>query len=158
MTNPTTITAPAGLPFIDVVREFDATPEQLWRAHTEPRLIEQWLGPEGTQTRVEYWDAQPGGRYRYVVNSHGMDQAFFGVTHSAVPGKSSIQTFEWEGMPGHAALEFATYEDLGNGRTRLSTHTVGMSVEDRDAQIGSGMESGIIDSMNRLDAVLAQAS
>jgi uncharacterized protein YndB with AHSA1/START domain len=155
MTYPTTITAPAGLPFIDIVREFDATPEQVFRAQSDPRLIEQWLGPREYKTRVEEWDCRVGGQYRYVVSAGGAEQAFRGVFHTVEPAKFVIQTFEWEGMPGHAVLESATYERLDNGRTRLSTHSAGMSVEDRDGTIANGMERGAVDSMDRLEELLA---
>jgi endo-1,4-beta-xylanase len=78
--------------------------------------------------------------------------------HAADPdAKRLVQTFEFDGAPGHVALESATFEDLG-GRTRLVTHSVYQSVEDRDAMVESGMESGLTDSMNRLDEVLANAS
>jgi uncharacterized protein YndB with AHSA1/START domain len=50
--NPTTITAQPGTPYIDVVREFDAPPELVFRAHTDPELVARWLGPRGMQMEV----------------------------------------------------------------------------------------------------------
>lgn len=43
--NPTTVDARPGTPFIDVVREFEATPAQVFRASTDPALVARWLGP-----------------------------------------------------------------------------------------------------------------
>ena len=154
MTNPTTITMEPGLPFVDVVREFDATPEDLYRAQSDPRLIEKWLGPRELETRVDEYDARVGGTYRYVnIAPDGSEYGFRGVFHTVEPGKLVIQTWEFDGFPGLATLETATYEDLG-GRTRLTTHSVYPSVEARDGAAASGMTHGIEDSMSRLDEVL----
>jgi uncharacterized protein YndB with AHSA1/START domain len=154
MTNPTTITMAPGLPFVEVVREFDATPEQLYRAQTDPALIEQWLGPRELTTRVDAYDPRVGGLYRYVnIDADGTEYGFRGVFHTVEPGKLVIQTWEFDGFPGLATLETATYEDLG-GRTRLTTRSVYPSVEARDGAAQSGMSHGIEDSMARLDEVL----
>ena len=154
MTNPTTITMAPGLPFVDVVREFDATPEELFRVQNDPRLIEQWLGPRELKTRVDVHDARVGGTYRYVnIAEDGSEYGFRGVFHTVEPGKLVIQTWEFDGFPGLATLETATYEDLG-GRTRLTTHSVYPSVEARDGAAAAGMTHGIEDSMARLDELL----
>ena len=156
MTNPTTITMEPGLPFVDVVREFEATPIELYRAQSDPRLIEKWLGPRELTTRVDEYDARVGGTYRYVnVAPDGSEYGFRGVFHTVEPGKLVIQTWEFDGFPGLATLETATYEDLG-GRTRLTTHSVYPSVEARDGAAAAGMSHGIEDSMARLDEVLLQ--
>jgi uncharacterized protein YndB with AHSA1/START domain len=155
MTNPTTVTAEPGTPFIEVVREFEATPELLYRAQTDPKLIEQWLGPRDLKTRVDDYDVKVGGTYRYVnIDAEGNEYGFRGVFHTVQPAELVIQTWEFDGFPGLATLESATYEDLG-GRTRLTTRTIFPSVEARDGAVASGMETGIDDSMERLDEVLA---
>lgn len=153
--NPTTITAQPGTPFVDLVREFDATPEQVFRAATDPALVAQWLGPREMEMIIDVYDVRDGGRYRYIHrNPDGEEFAFRGVFHSIEPGIRVIQTFEWEGAPGQVSLETATYEDLG-GRTRLHTHSVFPSIETRDAMIEYGMERGARDSMDRLAEVVA---
>jgi uncharacterized protein YndB with AHSA1/START domain len=152
MTNPTTITAEPGLPFVDVVREFEATPMQLFKASTEPELIEQWLGPRELKPRVEKHDARVGGEYRYVnIDDEGNEYGFRGVFHTVMPGELTIQTWEFDGFPGLATLETARYEDLGNGRTRFVQRSVYPSVEARDGAVASGMEHGLVDSLDRLE-------
>lgn len=154
MTNATTITAEPGLPFVDTVREFDASPMQVFRASTEPELIEQWLGPRDLKTRVEKHDARVGGEYHYVnIDEQGNEFGFRGVFHTVIPGELTIQTWEFDGFPGQVTLETARYEDLG-GRTRLVQRSVFPSVEARDGAIGHGMERGINDSMDRLEELL----
>ena len=71
-TNPLTVTAPEGVPFIDFEREFDAPVEAVFRAHAEPDLIKQWLGPHGYEMKIEHYDFRTGGGYRYV---HGDPRA-----------------------------------------------------------------------------------
>jgi uncharacterized protein YndB with AHSA1/START domain len=153
-TNPTTITALPGTPFIDVRREFDATPAQVFRASTDPELLAQWLGPRELEMHLIEYDVRPGGSYRYVHrDADGNEYGFRGVFHTVTHNEHVVQTFEFDGAPGLVSLESATYEDLG-GRTRLHTHSVFPSVEVRDAAIASGMERGIHDSMDRLDELV----
>ena len=67
----TTIEADPKVPVIRMSRDFTATPEQLFRAHTDPELFAQWVGPRSLQTRVIEWDARTGGSWRYVSTRDG---------------------------------------------------------------------------------------
>ncbi|PKV97299.1 uncharacterized protein YndB with AHSA1/START domain [Amycolatopsis echigonensis] len=155
--NPTTITAQPGSPFIEVVREFDATPAQLFRAHTDPGLLTRWLGPRDVEMRILEFAAHSGGAYRYVhVAPDGSEHVFRGVFHAVDRAERIVQTFEYEGAPGNVSLQTLTFEDV-DGRTRLRTRSVFPSVETRDAMVASGMERGVRDSMDRLDE-LARAA
>ncbi|MCU1420165.1 SRPBCC family protein [Mycetocola sp.] len=158
MTNPTTITVPDGLPFIEIVREFDASVEAVFRAHTEPELVKKWLGPRGYEMEIERWDLVPGGGYRYVHRDGDEEYWFHGVVHSASIENGVVQTFEFEGFPGVVSLEFLTLEDLGNGRTRVTGHSIYPTIENRDGMAQSGMEKGVNDGYERLDELLAKAS
>lgn len=152
----TTITSPPATPFIEVTREFQATPAQLFRAYTDPELVTQWLGPHGMEMEILEHDARDGGGYRYIHRDERGEYRFRGVFHTVTPNERLIQTFEWEGAPGQVSLDSATFEDLGDGRTRLHTHSVFPSVEARDAAIASGMSHGITESYERLDVILAK--
>jgi uncharacterized protein YndB with AHSA1/START domain len=152
----TTITAQPGTPFIEVVREFDATPARLFRAWTEPELVVQWLGPRDLAMDLIEYDVRSGGSYRYVHrDSDGNEFYFRGVFHTVTSGERIIQTFEWEGLPGEVNIESMTFEDLG-GRTRLRTRAVFPTVEARDGAIANGMERGIFDSMDRLEELIGK--
>jgi uncharacterized protein YndB with AHSA1/START domain len=152
----TTINAPANTPFIEVLRDFDATPEQLFRVSTDPDLISQWLGPNELEMEVVEYDVRPGGRYRYIHrDAAGTEYAFRGVFHAIEPGAMVIQTFEYEGLPGEVSLEKATYTATENG-VRLRTWSVFPSVEARDGMVASGMEHGLNDAMEKLTALLAK--
>lgn len=154
--NDTTITAHPGTPFIEVVREFDAPRERVFRAWTDPRIVPQWLGPRGMTMKQFEYDARPGGSYHYVHADERGEYGFRGVFHNVIPDELIIQTFEYEGAPNRVSLETARFEDLAGGRTRLHTRSVYPTVESRDAMVASGMERGVRDSMQRLDEVLAR--
>lgn len=159
MTNPTTITTEPGTPFVDVTREFDATPAQVFRAHTDPELVKKWLGPRRLSMTVERFDARSGGGYRYVhTDDQGNTYGFRGVFHTVEEDAQIIQTFEFEGAPGQVAIDTMTFEDLGNGRTRLTGHSVFPTVEVRDAMAESGMEHGMREGYEQLDELLAGQS
>jgi uncharacterized protein YndB with AHSA1/START domain len=152
--NPTTITAPAGMPFIDIVREFDAPKDAVRRAYLDRDLIVQWLGPRGYEMELIEWNGETGGRWQYTHRDpEGNSYGFSGVFHS-VTDDELVQTFEFDGWPGHVSLESVTFEDLGDGRTRIRNHSAYQSVEDRDGMVESGMERGINEGYERLDELL----
>jgi len=156
MTNPVTITAPEGVPFIDIEREFDAPVAAVFRAHAEPDLIKQWLGPNGYEMDIDHFDFTSGGGYRYIHrNPAGEEYAFNGVFHVVRENDFAIQTFEFEGFPDVVSIESLTFEDLGGGRTRLRAHAVYPSLEARDGMIASNMEVGVTEGYERLDKVAA---
>lgn len=156
MTNPVTINAPEGLPFIEIIREFDAPVEAVFRAHRDPELVKQWLGPNGYEMDIERWDFTTQGGYRYVHrNPEGEEYAFNGTFHTVRENDFAVQTFEFEGVPDVVAVEAMTFEDLGDGRTRLRGWSTYPSVEARDGMVASGMEIGLREGYERLDALIA---
>jgi len=158
MSNPTTVTAEPGTPFIDIVREFDAPPERVHRAFTDRDLVAKWLGPRALEMTVDHYDAHTGGSYAYTHHDQdGGEYGFSGTFHSVTP-ELLVQTFEFDGYPGHVSLESARFEALDGGRTRVTTHSVYQSVEDRDGMVASGMEGGLTEGYERLDELLATSS
>ena len=121
----TKTTAPDGVPFIDINREFDAPRDVLYRAWTEPELVKQWLGPDRYEMVIDEYDVRDGGRYRYVHRDpDGNEFGFHGVFHGTPSPEGFVQTFEFEGAPGHVSLDKLVLEDLGNGRTAARIHSV----------------------------------
>lgn len=152
-----TIEADPKLPIIRITRDFAATPAQLVRAHTDPELFKQWVGPNAIETRIEHWDARTGGSWRYVASHEGTEFGFFGTFHEVRPDRI-VQTFTFEGEPDGVALETLRFEDLGNGRTRLHAQSLVDSFEGRDAWLASGMEVGVNEGYAKLDRMLADGA
>lgn len=155
--NKTKITAEPGKQELFITREFDAPPELVFKAHTDPDLFARWIGPRGLTTSIEKFEPVSGGRWRFVQkDKDGNEYAFHGIFHEVSPERL-IQTFEFEGLPesGHVTLETMRLEALPNGRTRLTAQSVFQSVADRDGMIQSGMERGINEGYERLDELLA---
>ncbi len=152
----TQITAEPGVPFIEVTREFDAPRDLVFRAHADPELLVQWMGPRDLVMTVERWDMQDGGKWRYVHrDAAGNEYGFHGVFHGPQSPDGSVQTFEFEGAPGHVALNSLVLEDRA-GRTVARVRSVYQSVEARDAMIAGGMERGMNDGYERLDELVAR--
>jgi uncharacterized protein YndB with AHSA1/START domain len=155
-TNETVIVSDPDVPLVRIIREFDAPPEKVFRAHTDPDLIVRWLGPSRHQTRIDVFDCRTAGSYRYVMTSDGNEFGFHGSFHEVRPSELIIQTFTFEGEPDGVALERMIFEDLGGGRTRLTSTSLVDSFESRDAFVASGMEGGVREGYERLDALLAE--
>jgi uncharacterized protein YndB with AHSA1/START domain len=156
-------TAPAGATVttptdreIRTERVFDAPRELVFATYTDPELIPEWWGSGAGTTVVDQMDVRPGGAWRYVItNPDGSGTAFRGTYREVTPPERIVQTFEWEGLPGHVAVETAEFEDLG-GRTKITTTSLFHTTEERDGMLSAGMEGGLNESYIRLDELLAQ--
>ena len=153
----TTIEAVEDMPAIRMTRDFAATPAQLVRAHTDKDLFVQWVGPNGTNMTIDYWDARSGGSWRYVDHADGEEYAFYGCFHT-VRDDRLVQTFTYEGFPDSVALEEMWFEDLGEGSTRLHILSLFDSYEARDGMLSSGMDVGVNDGYAKLDGLLADGA
>jgi uncharacterized protein YndB with AHSA1/START domain len=154
-THETQIVADPDVPLVRIIREFDAPRENVFRAHTDPDLLVRWLGPRGLEMTLDHFDCRTGGSYRYLHRRGEEEYGFHGCFHEVRPSERIVQTFTFEGMPDGVALETLVLEDLGDGRTRLTSTSLVDSFEGRDAMIASGMEVGIREGYERLDEVLA---
>jgi len=129
---------------------FDAPRDLVFRAHTDPVLVQRWWGPKELVNTVEKFEARTGGVWRIIQRDpKGNEYGFHGVFHDIVPNERVVRTFEYEGVPGHAALESSMFENRG-GKTIVNSITVFQRPEDRDGMIGSDMERGVRESMERL--------
>ena len=155
--NKTTMTVEPGKQELFVTREFDAPRELVFKAHTDPNLFVQWVGPHGLTMALERFEPVSGGSWRFIQkDANGNEFGFHGVFHEVSPERI-VQTFEFEGLPdsGHVVLEVMTLEDLPHGRTRLTTQSIYRSVADRDGMVQAGMEVGVTEGYERLDEMLA---
>ena len=143
--NKSTIVAEPGKQELFITREFDAPRELVFKAHIDPELFVQWLGPHGYEMILETFEPVSGGSYRYIHKDKDGNEYGFNGTFHEMSQERMIQTFEFEGLPerGHASLDCMTLEELPGNRTRITIQSVFRSVSDRDGMIQSGMERGV---------------
>jgi uncharacterized protein YndB with AHSA1/START domain len=152
----TQITAEPGMPQIIIAREFSAPRGLVFRTHTEPDLLVRWLGPRDLTTTIDRFEVHNGGTWRYVQRDpDGNQYGFHGVFHGDPSPDAIVQTFEFEGAPGHVCLQTVTLTEQGDG-TLMRAVLAFQSVADRDQMVASGMERGTHDSGDRLDELLAK--
>lgn len=157
MSGKTTFTTPTEREIVSE-RVFNAPRERVFAAFTDPELIPRWWGPRRMTTIVDQMDVRPGGTWRFLArDSDGREQGFRGAYREVTPPERLVQTFEWEGMPGHAVIDTVSFEDLGE-RTKLTTTSLFHTTEERDGMLSSGMEGGLGESHERLEELLAQGA
>lgn len=141
---------------IVITRRFSAAPAHLFRAHTEPALIQRWmLGPDGWTMPVCHSDARPGGMFRFEwTNGEGISFHATGEYLEVAPQR--IVHVERMFLPdptpdNHVETRF---EPDGTGTRMTMTMTL-PDAEARATVIASGMEDGLEDSFARLESILA---
>jgi uncharacterized protein YndB with AHSA1/START domain len=148
-----TITTPTDRE-IRIERIFDAPRERVWRALTDPTLLEQWWG-RGNKLVIEKFELERGGHWRFVEHGPEGKHGFEGRFREVTPQDRIVQTFEWDGLPAYVIIETMDLTDLGDGRTKLVTVSLFHTSEERDGMLQSGMEEGLNQSYAALDRLLA---
>jgi uncharacterized protein YndB with AHSA1/START domain len=157
MAGATTVTTPTDREIV-TERVFDAPRERVFATYTDPALIPQWWGPRRMTTTVDQMDLRPGGNWRFVMREpDGSEIGFKGIYREVTLPERIVQTFEWEGMPGHVIIETHTFEELGD-RTKVTTTSLFHTTEERDGMIASGMEGGLTETHERLAELLAMGA
>jgi uncharacterized protein YndB with AHSA1/START domain len=152
--NPSKISTPSDRE-IRTERIFNASRDRVWRAFTDPEQLAQWWG-RGNKLIVERMEVERGGHWRYVEHSPGGVYGFEGRYREVTPPERLVQTFEWDGMPGYVEVTTTTFEDLGDGRTRVVTTALFHTTEERDGMLNSAMEQGLNQSYAALDKLLGK--
>jgi uncharacterized protein YndB with AHSA1/START domain len=143
---------------IVMTRMFDAPRAMVFKAMMDPNAIPKWWGPRDHSTKVDKMDVRPGGAWRFINgDSSGNEYGFQGFYHLIDAPKKVVETYEFEGAPGHVGLVTMTLEEV-DGKTKLVEQSLFPSVEDRDAVVRSGMEKGATETMDRLAELLAELS
>lgn len=160
MANKTVVTAEPGKQELFITREFDAPRELVFRAHVDPELYVQWVGPRDLTMTIQKFEMVNGGSYRYTHERDGHTYAFFGVTHEVKAPERIIGTFEFDGLPerGHVIMGKTIFEELPKNRSRVVHQSVFFSIQDRDGMVQSGMELGVTEGYEKLDVLLENES
>jgi uncharacterized protein YndB with AHSA1/START domain len=150
------VVAEPGTALIVAEREVNAPRDLVYRAWTDPALLAQWLGPRRMRMVVERYDLRHGGTWRYVhVDTDGTEYGFHGVFHGDPSPERMVQTFEFEGAPGHVELDTVELIERGS-RTLIRMTSAFQSTAARDATLDSGMAGGLEEGFQRLDELLAR--
>jgi uncharacterized protein YndB with AHSA1/START domain len=139
------------VPMVQIIREFDAPPEKVFRAHVDQELFVQWNWPDGFVVTFDRWDCRTGGAYRITMAGGDMAGSVHGSFHDVLPNQLIVQTFTPDAVPDVVILEKHRFEDLGGGRTRLTATSLVESFEYRD----SFLDAGLVEGFAKLDDLLA---
>jgi uncharacterized protein YndB with AHSA1/START domain len=142
---------------IVITRRFAAPPEAVFRAYTEPALIQQWmLGPPGWTMPVCHWEGFPGGRIR-IEWQRESGQGFYltGELIEIEPPRRIVHV-ERMHMPDPTPDNHieTIFEADGSG-TLMTMRMTLPNEEVRRAILASGMERGMEASYVRLDGIAA---
>jgi len=150
MEHKTRIRAEEGKQEIFITREFELPAHLLFRACTEPALVEQWMG-----NKVLLMESKPHGSYRFETRGKDGSVLFKanGLIHEFIPDSRITRTFEMENTPFSVQLEFLQFESLGPETSKLTIHTVFRSVEERDNLLKLPFAQGINMAHNRLQQI-----
>ena len=139
-----------------VERTLRASPEKIFEAYTDPKLVPQWWAPSGGSLRVEQMDVRPGGKYRYVQRTHGGQELVFVGTYLEVkPPRRLVYTFEVEGQ-GNPVTTTVDLDGEG-GSTRVTLTNLCVSKEVRDMMAKYGAEAGAKAALQQLAKVVEGA-
>lgn len=137
-------------------RRFNARIERVWRALTDPNQLQHWWG-RGNRLVIERFEFCRGGHWRFVEHTpDGEVHGFEGRFREIVEPTRLVQTFEWDGMPGHVVINFTTLEDLGEGRTKLTNVAQFFTREECEGMLSSDMTVGMEQSYQALDRLLLE--
>ncbi len=138
-----------------MVREFDAPRDLVFKAYTTPELVKRWWAGKRGNVTIADIDLRVGGQWRYVmVADAGFEVAFHGEYHEIVPDEKLVNTEIFEGAPeAGAAVVTCTFQDLEDGRTKLSMLTRVDTLQIRDMIIGTGMETGAQEGLDILEQI-----
>jgi uncharacterized protein YndB with AHSA1/START domain len=137
---------------VRITRVFDATPERLWRAYTDPEQITQWW----LNTEIDKLDVRVGGAWRFVDRGkNGKEEhGFRGEFTEVDEPRKLTRTFEYEPWAGHVMTESVTLEPQGDSQTLMTTVSKYANLADLEGMVGSGMEKGAAAGIERLAKVV----
>jgi uncharacterized protein YndB with AHSA1/START domain len=142
---------------IVITRLFQAPAKSVFDAWTNPEHVRRWWAPKSRGVSMASCDAdvRPGGKYRYVLGRGAQQIAFSGVYREVVPPTRLVYTHVFEAFPGAAAVVTVTFEER-DGATQLTSRELYPSKEALEAALASGMEDGMRETMDLLDALVAE--
>ena len=153
MERKTKINAEDGKQELMITREFDLPLELLFKAFSEPEIVEQWMG-----TKVLKLDNKKHGSWQFETTDNKGNKVFGanGVFHEFIPNRKITRTFEMEKTPFDAWMEYLVFEKLTDDTSKLTIHVVYKSIAQRDQLLQMPFAQGINMAHNRIQEILKQ--
>jgi len=150
MEQKTKINAEDGKQELVITREFDLPLELLFKAYSEPELVEQWMG-----TKVIKLENKNHGSYQFET-SHNGNVVFKanGTIHAFLPNQKIIRTFEMENMPIGVQLEFLEFEKLTDNTSKLTIQIIYKSEKHRAEQLKMPFATGLNMAHDKLEQII----
>ncbi len=140
-------------------RDFHAPRALVFEAMTRPEHLMRWWGPRSIPLVEIQMDLRPGGRYRFVSRAtDGTIHPFSGEFLEIEPPARLVMTQVYDVPPAneHQLVSTIALEEQ-DGITHLTARSVFDAKEALDGYIASGMEWGMTETYERLDALVAEA-
>jgi uncharacterized protein YndB with AHSA1/START domain len=132
-------------------RVYNAKPERLFQAYTDPAQIPEWWGPGYLKTTVDKLDVKVGGTWRFIhTEPEGKQHIFNGIYKEIDEPNKLVYTFEYEAVPGHILIETVTFESQADGKTKLTTSARFDNIGDLEGMVAMDMETGNVEGQERL--------
>jgi uncharacterized protein YndB with AHSA1/START domain len=150
METKTKVNAEEGKQELTITREFDLPLDLLFKAYSEPELVEQWMG-----TNVLKFDNKKHGSYQFETMRQG--NVVFranGVIHEFIPNQKITRTFEMENASYGVQLEIHEFEKITDNTSKIKIQTIFETVAVRDQMLKLPFTQGINMAHNRLQEIV----
>lgn len=143
--------AAAVKPSLTIKRRFNAAPDKVFSAWTDPEKITRWIGPGEVKGLSAEVDLRSGGRYRWVAQSpDGEQHDVSGVYREVILNEKLVFTWAWKSTPERVSLVTVTFKPDGDGTLMTLTHEQFFDEAARDRH-----QFGWSGAMEKLDRYLA---
>lgn len=134
-----------------ITREFDLPVRLLFKAYTEPEIVEQWMA-----TKVLKLESKKHGSYEFETSDPQGNIVFKanGVIAEFVLNEKITRTFEMENTPFAVQLEFLSFEQLTESTSKLTMQIVYKSIDLRDQMLALPFAKGLNMAHNRLQEII----
>lgn len=151
MEQKTKLTAEEGIQEILITRTFDLPVNLLFKAYTEPELVEQWMG-----NKVLKMENKVHGSYVFETTDRQGNVLFRanGSIHKVIENKNITRTFEMENTGFPVQLEFLDFESITENTSKLTMKIIFKSVADRDNMLKLPFAKGINMAHNQLEKII----
>ncbi len=142
---------------VTATRIFDSTRDQVWKIYTDPKLIPEWWGPRFLSTTVDRMDFRIGGTWRFIhEDPTRKTYGFHGEYREIEEGTRIVSTFVFEAVPNSIVVDTTRFEELPDGKTRVTQVSRFPSKEALDGMVSTGMEKGTTEMGDRLAELLVR--